>query len=429
MKKTIFIFFLIGMASVSFAQTKPETHTVQKGENLYRIALNHKVTVAKICEWNGIQMTESLNAGRVILLAPPKTVALKFEQRTISPQAEDKAAMPKRQDSPAATAKTNKQRGGRHIMQTNETVAMIANTYGFTEERFRAINGLATNQIIVAGSSLKSCDCSCSLNEMQNEGATEPQYAPTEAAAPMSQNTPESSSSAQPEPQAVAKTAPKISPPPSSNGEKTPQANPPKSEGLTFPLTAVEQLEKDAQEKGVKDAPTCSFMSPEEMAMIDELNLVRTLPKVYVQYVDDFIKDMQELHQPQAVEYATELKEILKTMTPCPALAVSECVFTAAKKHALEQKPKGDIDHQGKDGLMAWDRVPKECPMMTDGGECLVGGGKTVRRSVLLLLVDEGSAKRGHRSTILDPTWKFAACYKIGTVGKMKNYWIQNFGK
>ena len=326
-------------------------------------------------------------------------------------------------------------------MQTNETVAMIANTYGFTEERFRAINGLAPNQIMVAGSSLKSCDCSCGLNEMQNEmqneGVSEVQYAPTEATALVPQNTPENSSSAQSEPQSVSETTLKIVPknapktllPPSSDGGKAPQVNPPKSEGLAFPLTAVEQLEKDAQEKGIKDAPTCGFMSPEEMAMIDELNLVRTLPKVYVQYVDDFIKDMQELHQPQAVEYATELKEILKTMTPCPALAVSECVFTAAKKHALEQKPKGDIDHQGKDGLMAWDRVPKECPMMTDGGECLVGGGKTVRRSILLLLVDEGSAKRGHRSTILDPTWKFAACYKIGTVGTMKNYWIQNFGK
>ena len=35
---------------------------------------------------------------------------------------------------------------------------------------------------------------------------------------------------------------------------------------------------------------------------------------------------------------------------------------------------------------------------------------------------------RGHRRTLLDPNWRYVACYKIGQVGTMPNSWVQNFG-
>ncbi len=414
---------ICGIIVPAIAQNKAKTtinYTVQEGENLFRIALRHKVTVAKLREWNGISESEQVNAGRVILISPPQTANTE-PQATHTPEA--KVTPSKIAAKPIAT-KTSKQRGNTHIMQTAETIAMIANTYGYTEERFREFNNLGANEQVAPGTNLKSCDCSCSAeNTGNNQSDVEVQYVPTPTSAPAN-TTPAETPSA---PKSAPKQAPKSA---AANTGSSPKTDAPKSdENSAFPLSEAEKAEKEAEEKGIKDAPTSGFMSPEEMAMVDEINFVRTSPKAYVQYVEAYLKEQKDQQSTRGVEYATELIEVLNKMAPVPALATSECVYDAAKKHALEQKPKGDIDHQGKDGSMAWDRVPKACPMMTDGGECLVGGGKTVRRSVLLLLVDEGSMKRGHRSTILDPEWKFMACYKIGTVGTMKNYWIQNFGK
>jgi len=65
---------------------------------------------------------------------------------------------------------------------------------------------------------------------------------------------------------------------------------------------------------------------------------------------------------------------------------------------------------------------------MQDGNENLVGGPASVREAVIILLIDEGIANRGHRKTLLNPNWKYAAAFKIGQVGGMPNCWVQKFG-
>ena len=462
MKKFILLIALVGATALVSAQNAPQksTYIVQEGENLYRIALRNKVSVTKLCEWNSMQPLDALDAGREIIVVAPKTAQT-------SAAASSAARL--------APAKTNKQRGDIHRVQSGETVPMIANTYGYTEERFRQFNQLQRTEKVEPGRELKSCDCSCAKSQAaqpeNSAGREEDASTSTPKISPKTAGTSQASVQHKGQPKSQAGTSPKTAPKAPAN---QPVSSPPTDEmtgfsnGITAPsnsdnetvtnatitstktadsetkrttvetksgggadpfATPSEIADKADEEKAIKDAPACGFMSPIEMAMVDEINFVRTLPKTYIPHVEAYIKDLTEKGDTRAVETARELIGVLNSMTPCGALATSECVFTAAKKHAIDQKPKGDIDHQGKDGSFPWDRIPKECPMMTDGGECLVGGGKTVRRSVLMLLVDDGIANRGHRTTILDPTWKFVGCYSIGTVGIMKNYWIQNYGK
>jgi LysM repeat protein/uncharacterized protein YkwD len=395
MKIVFILTFLLGATLSASAQKDTKTtYTVLEGENLYRIALRHKVSVAKLCEWNAIQPTEALEAGKELVVTAPN----------ISPKSEQPAAR---------LAKTAKQTGETHRVQTGETVAKIANTYGYTEERFRLFNNLHPQEKVAPGRVLKSCDCTCSA---ANKPAAPAAISDVSKPAP-----------------APKTTAPKTTAPEQQKAVAEEPVNTGKPNStLTVPKktaeTPVAEADKAAEAKAVKEASTSSFMSAEEMAMVDEVNLARTSPKIYIQYVEEYIKSLEENNDNDGISAARELIEQLTRMEPCKSLSTSECVFMAAKKHAEQEKPKGDIDHQGKDGLFAWDRVPKECPMMTDGGENLVGGGKTVRKSVLLLLVDSGIPNRGHRNTMLDPKWTFIGCYKIGLVGTMPNYWIQNFG-
>jgi LysM repeat protein len=59
---------LIGAAP----STCPVRHTVQRGENLTRIAARYSVTVAQIQRWNGIANPDRIYVGRVLVIYPPR---------------------------------------------------------------------------------------------------------------------------------------------------------------------------------------------------------------------------------------------------------------------------------------------------------------------------------------------------------------------
>jgi uncharacterized protein YkwD len=196
--------------------------------------------------------------------------------------------------------------------------------------------------------------------------------------------------------------------------------------------TAIEKPMPKSNGSGLPAAPATSnarFMSGEENKMVDEINLLRTNPSGYIKYVEEFIADMRTASgQGGAIATAQELIGELKKQSPLSTLESADCLYNSAVKHGKDQKPTGDVNHQGTDGSWPWDRVLKGCKGWTDGNENLVGGPSDVRRSVMLLLVDEGIDNRGHRRTLLEPNWRYVACHKVGTVGSMPNCWIQLFG-
>jgi hypothetical protein len=73
-------------------------------------------------------------------------------------------------------------------------------------------------------------------------------------------------------------------------------------------------------------------MTEIEQRVLDEINLVRTNPKAYIVYIDEYLKVMDS----DAAEKATanELKRELKKMKPVNALVFSEDLYKSCKAHA-----------------------------------------------------------------------------------------------
>jgi len=175
-------------------------------------------------------------------------------------------------------------------------------------------------------------------------------------------------------------------------------------------------------------------MMPEEQAMVNEINLLRTEPQGYIQYVKEYMQairmnpDLSENFKQTEIAAARELVSEMIRMTPIRSLKAHQGLYQAAKKHGDDVKLQGELDHVGTDGSFPWDRI-SNIAQLKEGNENLVGGGKSVREAVIILLVDSGVSGRGHRLALLNPNWEYVACHKIGTVGSLENSWIQVFGK
>lgn len=178
------------------------------------------------------------------------------------------------------------------------------------------------------------------------------------------------------------------------------------------------------------------YMSVREKQMIDEINLLRSNPKNYIQYVEEYIQYMEKevlnsssmssFYQ-EEIETAYELINELKRSTPLSILEPHRGVYRTAKSHGEYLFAKNIFGHAGPKNSMPWDRILAESSDLKDGNENLVGGPNDVRQSVLVLLVDTGVKDRGHRKTLLDPSWDYIACYEIGEIDGMPNCWVQNF--
>jgi uncharacterized protein YkwD len=173
-----------------------------------------------------------------------------------------------------------------------------------------------------------------------------------------------------------------------------------------------------------------TYLNSFEKEMVQEINLIRKDPSGYIPYILEYIQYMEKNGEfGNSIATANELVSALNQTPALDTLVPLKCLFDAAKKHAIDQKPTGDINHQGRDGLWPWDRALKACEDLTDGNENIVAGPPSVRRAVITLLVDDGIATRGHRANLLNPNWKYIACHQVGEIAGMPNYWIQMFGK
>lgn len=415
---------MLGLASLFFqflateaaAQCPPATqsgiHVVQKKETMYSVSRKYGVPVADLLAWNNRKLDDVLSECTQLWVKNPGAAAARPNPpqpaKTDRPEEQVIGNQPTK---PAETARPQpdisqyvRQTGGGHIVAAGETVEGLAKLYGYTPERFREFNSLADYYIAKPGDFLRSTDCTCpqNINGRIVEVATPP---PSVADKTMPSATPT---------QPIKNTGVEPSEQPKTQPSKT----------NTQPAPRTEMPTSVPASRTV--AP---YMTNEERLMVDEINLIRTDPQGYVKYVEEYIRSMQQGGEfGNSIATARELIGELRRMAPLSALQPSECIYRAAKKHGLDQKPTGETNHQGTDGSMPWDRVLRECPTFTDGNENIVGGPADIRRAVMLLLVDDGIESRGHRRTLLDPNWRYVACYKIGQVGTMPNSWVQNFG-
>lgn len=469
--KTFPKLLLVTLASFLFVNTNfgqcptsssKNVHVVQKGESLYRISKKYNMTVDELAAMNNI------NPLAPIAICQELQLAEQFSTVSTNPPT-------------APTSSTVKPQGSKtHTVKSGESIAGIAYAYGYTEERFRRFNGLTMTERAMPGLVLKTSDCDCeNIEEERTEVTTNDRdraddrkipetetrtYTPTDRTNngtrsngsfgfeedPFGEEDPTPSNW---KPAAERPTGYNTDDRRINTGErttttnKTPQSSTrattrPRREFAPADEFLVEEKDQrnsnrnnrnsdSAAEKNntgtTKDA--ARYMTAEEIEMVKEINLLRSNPTAYIKYVEDY---KQRIIAGKAFGSVTTCDELISELRRTPQLSTlrtTECIYNAAKKHGQDQRPTGDVDHIGTDGSYPWDRVRRECVGMTDGSENLVAGPLSIRDCIMILLLDESVPNRGHRRTLLKSDWKFAACYKVGTVGNMPNNWIQKFGR
>ncbi len=476
-KSVVQIFLFFCCIQALYAQCPPAAlghHRVQKGETLYKISKKYKVNVDQLSAWNGMQKNSILSICQELRVTPP---ALNNPQNP--PFNPNNNAIP--------------QQGGSHRIKPGETIAGLAELYGFTEQRFRHFNGLNPSEPAWPGLVLKTSDCICTdpqsefdpvYTDIDNSdpsakpAPTDPAFPTWEEAMAVNEENPATSGRTSPfgedpfsesspsiaiykqedkrtsTPSTYRKDSGKIiapnSPHPTASKKATPTLDPKvrRSEsGEGAPNRTYISPEEELIRKQRRMAPTTSrinpspsegptvskavvrYMKADEVGMINEINLLRSNPSNYVKYIEEYKNNPANRRDSKTIAVCNELIAELKRTPPLAILEPKECLYNAAKKHGEDQKRKGSTDHVGTDGSYPWDRVRRECPFMTDGQENLVAGPNNVRDCIIILLLDKNVTNRVHRRTILKKDWKYVACYNIGQRGLLKSDWIQKFGK
>ncbi|MCX6243345.1 MAG: hypothetical protein NTU98_01455 [Bacteroidetes bacterium] len=218
--------------------------------------------------------------------------------------------------------------------------------------------------------------------------------------------------------------------------------------------------------EALNTAKNCGYMKPEEREMVYEINLLRSDPAGYVQYVQ-YYYDLAKLNLDhygkgkrnytlsthyESINGTERLKRIdttwsneyeeeyhateslirdLKKTPPMSILKPDKGIYEASRKHALDQdRHNWSLGHRGSDGSWPWDRIRKYSPGMKDGNENLAGRFPegSAREIVIQLLIDSGIPDYGHRYNLLDPKWTHVACYTSGLKAEMYQ-WVQDFGQ
>ena len=442
--------------------TSNTVHIVQKGETLYGISRQHKLSLGQITQWNNIDIDAILMPCTALILVeitaksvPSKahdvpqmygnTAGKTAKSRPIPREVESYNSSPTSYNRGGASfqnpALSNVYLSGRnsniaspnynyfhqsayvpfyHITSDGETSQSIGIMYGLSENDVMLMNNLTSNSGLVSGQKLV----------LEHRDQRKTQAYTLEKIDNWSRV---SAMARAPQPQAYNQkpkyNTPNVTSANEFGGSKPSNSFEPLIEKSTKqPQSQIAQLESA---KPTNNTPLSNntSMSNEEMDMVREINLMRQNPAGYVQYIKEYITDLQKNgNMGSSIQTAYELIGELDKTTKLSTLQPLQCIYTAAKKHGEDQKSRGTTDHAGSDGSMPWDRVLRECPNLKDGNENLVGGPSDIRRAVILLLVDDGIDSRGHRKTLLNPEWQYVACYKMGTVGSMPNCWVQKFG-
>ena len=374
--KTIMTIFMIACCSSLQLQaqcpnsSRSGVHVIQYGDDLYKIANLYQIELQDIMTWNQLGYNQPLMLCQELIVRNNSTTT---EYTNSNPSNE----------SFTSRGLYTKQSGKKHRVISGQTMAGLAELYGYSETRFREFNAMSTNYQLQPGDILLSSDCTCDRISYTN-GETD--YVG------LAEKT-------------DTRTIPTGTPPTTT----APRTNPPNTHS------------------GSNDGATS--MTSQEIEMVTEINLLRGNPSGYIQYVDAYVSEQRRTGGfPVDQAVVDELKSELRQLGPLSILTPSQCIYQAAKDHGIDQKPTGDVNHEGRDGSWPWDRVRKACPNMQDGNENLVAGTPSVRTAVILLLIDEGIPTRGHRKTLLKPEWRYVGCYNVGTVGSFPHYWVQNFG-
>lgn len=195
----------------------------------------------------------------------------------------------------------------------------------------------------------------------------------------------------------------------------------PGSSWLTFLLLTLPSLAWSASQ--------ADYLSTLEQQVIAELNLARTQPQAYAEFVAELLPYYRgyRLERPGRIALRTqegraatkEAIRFLREAKPLDPLRPSRGMSLAAQEHLRDLERTGGTGHRGSDGSKPWDRLNRYGEWQTRVGENIDFGSQGAREVVISLLVDDGVRSRGHRKNIFQGDFRVVGvgCGRHSTYG------------
>lgn len=161
---------------------------------------------------------------------------------------------------------------------------------------------------------------------------------------------------------------------------------------------------------------TRDYMSLLELEILDEMNLARTQPQKYADYVAEWKQyytgksltrpGHKPLNTLDGMSALDEAVNFLRAVSPLPALQPAKGLFMAARDHARDLSTTVTTGHRGTDGSLPDDRIERYGDWKSAIGETIVYNLDTPRAMVIQLLIDDGTPTRGHRANVFNAGFK-----------------------
>ena len=141
------------------------------------------------------------------------------------------------------------------------------------------------------------------------------------------------------------------------------------------------------------------------------MNKVRADPKLIIPELEATVKQFKgkllgSLMTQEGAPAYTELIDFLKVQKPLSPMTWSNGIAAACQKFIDKAGPVGTFGHTGPDGSTMVTRLNAEGKWLSIIGENLAYGSQNGKKTLIQLMVDDGTASRGHRKNIFNEKFK-----------------------
>lgn len=177
-------------------------------------------------------------------------------------------------------------------------------------------------------------------------------------------------------------------------------------------------------------------LSALELAVVEEINLVRSNPQTYITYLEEYRKYMNDnvLSLPNKTKLVTiegaaavdDAISDLKKRTKAAPFELSNGLSKVARRQVSDLQENVALKHFGKDGSDLEMRLMKIGFAGNAASENITYRAETAREVVLNMIIDDGVKSRSHRKNVLSSTFQLfgIAC---GTASNQKTVCVAEF--
>lgn len=156
-----------------------------------------------------------------------------------------------------------------------------------------------------------------------------------------------------------------------------------------------------------------------ERNVIDEMNIARTKPRLYADYLKQYRKLYRgsnmyvaggrvRIATSEGVGAVDEAIRFLRRQKPLASLVPSRGLSEAAEDLVEDQGHTGETGHYGRSSGSMRERIERHGHWRGGIGENIGYGFRDPRWVVIQLIVDDGVRDRGHRANIFNPAFRRA---------------------